>query len=148
MSNAHREICSLCHEISRVGFWVPDEIWKKVVHTSKMNDIICLRCFTRLADEKSIQWDEEIKFYPVSQKTHATKTKTTKYWTKESEISKKIAAILHILLNNIHEDIYSKEPRGQIAEGQEVTWNRCTWLLEAKDKINDLLDELEKGEIK
>jgi len=69
MSNkrkTHREICSLCYEVERVGFWVPDEIWELAVHRSQINDIICLSCFTRLADERRVQWDEEIKFYPVS----------------------------------------------------------------------------------
>jgi len=40
------------------------------VHRSQINDIICLRCFTRLADEQGVQWDKEIKFYPVSFITH------------------------------------------------------------------------------
>jgi len=62
----HREICSLCHEVSRVGFRVPDKVWKAAVHHSQVNDIICLRCFTRLADERGVQWDEWIKFFPVS----------------------------------------------------------------------------------
>ena len=66
----HREICSLCHEVSRVGFSVPDEIWKLAVHTSQINNIICLRCFTRLADERGVQWDNDIKFFPVSQISH------------------------------------------------------------------------------
>jgi hypothetical protein len=66
---AHREICSLCHEVSRVGFWVPDEIWKLAVHHSQRNSIICLQCFTRLADERGVEWDLKIQFYPVSQIT-------------------------------------------------------------------------------
>lgn len=70
MKKTHREICSLCHEVSRVGFSVPNKIWKAVVHRSQIEDIICLRCFTRLADERGVQWDEEIKFYPISWITH------------------------------------------------------------------------------
>lgn len=66
----HREICSLCHEVSRVGFSVPDKIWKLAVHRSQIEDIICLRCFTRLADERKVEWDKDIKFYPVSQITN------------------------------------------------------------------------------
>jgi hypothetical protein len=65
----HREICSLCHEVSRIGFSVPDEIWKLAVHHSQQNDIICLRCFCRLADERSVEWDKDISFYPVSRIT-------------------------------------------------------------------------------
>jgi len=62
----HREICSLCHEVSRVTFWVPDTIWGLSVHQSHINSIICLCCFSRLADERQVQWDKEIKLYPVS----------------------------------------------------------------------------------
>ena len=65
----HREICSLCHEVIRVMFWVSDEIWSLSVHQSQTNSLMCLRCFTRLADERQVQWDKAIKFYPVSQIT-------------------------------------------------------------------------------
>ena len=67
MRKPHREICSLCHEVSRVGFWVPNEIWMDSVHVSQRNSIVCLRCFTRLADERGVQWDKEIEFHPMSQ---------------------------------------------------------------------------------
>lgn len=69
----HREICSLCHEVSRVMFEVPNEIWKLAVHISQVNTILCLRCFTRLADERGVKWDENIRFYPVSWITHNNK---------------------------------------------------------------------------
>ena len=62
----HREICALCHEISRIGFFVSDEVWKATIHLHYQNSIICLRCFTRLADEKSVEWDKNIEFFPVS----------------------------------------------------------------------------------
>lgn len=66
MAKPHREICALCHEVSRVGFLVPDDIWRAAVHPHYQNSIICLRCFTRWADEKGVEWDRLIKFYPVS----------------------------------------------------------------------------------
>lgn len=65
-----RERCGLCHAISPVGFWVPDETWAAVVHPSHLHTIHCLRCFTDRADEKLIPWDRDIKFYPVSRATH------------------------------------------------------------------------------
>ena len=66
----HREICSLCHRVVAVGFHVPDDIWKVVVHQSRLHDIHCLACFIERADEKLIQWDMGISFYPVSFWTH------------------------------------------------------------------------------
>lgn len=65
-----REICKLCFDIIRVGFHVPNEIWQKVVLRGYEQETICLKCFTRIADEKSIKWDVEIKFYPISFVTH------------------------------------------------------------------------------
>jgi len=70
LKRPHREICALCHEVSRVGFWVPDKVWNQAVHPHYQNSILCLRCFTRWADERSVEWDKEIKFYPVSWITH------------------------------------------------------------------------------
>ena len=63
----HREICSLCHEVSRVSFKVSDSVWSQSVHISQINDLLCLRCFARLADERGVEWDKDIQFYPVSQ---------------------------------------------------------------------------------
>ena len=66
----HREICGLCHRVSPVGFWVPNEIWEQVVHHSQLHSIHCLTCFIERADEKLIDWSKNIKFYPVSLRSH------------------------------------------------------------------------------
>ena len=69
-SMPHREICALCHEVSRVGYHVPDDVWGAAIHAHWKDDIICLQCFTRIADEKGVEWDQGITFYPVSWITH------------------------------------------------------------------------------
>jgi len=61
-NNCSREICKLCFDIIRVGFWVPNKIWNLVSLRGYKQDTICLKCFTRIADEKNIQWDKRIKF--------------------------------------------------------------------------------------
>lgn len=66
----HRQICSLCHEVSRVDFWVPDNIWQLGLHESQWNSIVCLQCFTRLADERDVEWNRVIRFYPASRVSH------------------------------------------------------------------------------
>jgi hypothetical protein len=71
---AHREFCGLCHRMSSIGFWVPDECWAAVVHASRINDIHCLPCFIARADEQLIPWDREIKLFPVSLSAHLTAT--------------------------------------------------------------------------
>ena len=68
--SSSREICKICLHINSVGFDVPDKIWKSVVPLAHQNNVVCLSCFTRLADEKMIDWDSQIEFYPVSMKTH------------------------------------------------------------------------------
>jgi len=57
--------------VSAVGFHVPDLVWCKAIPTEFDDRVLCLACFTRLADENGIEWDREIQFYPVSLKTHA-----------------------------------------------------------------------------
>ena len=60
----------MCHEVNRVGFWVPNDMWHRAVRKGFEDAIVCLQCFTRIADEKMLEWDKEIKFYPVSAVTH------------------------------------------------------------------------------
>jgi len=65
-----REICKLCFRVNPVGFSVPDEIWKYTIPSEHQSDVVCLQCFARLADEKLIPWDRDIRLYPVSMYTH------------------------------------------------------------------------------
>lgn len=77
--NPTREVCQMCHEVSRVGFWVPNEMWLKASRKGFEDAIVCLSCFTRIADEKLLDWDSEIKFYPVSAVTHQGLLTKNKY---------------------------------------------------------------------
>ena len=61
-----REICKCCHNINCVGFYVPNDIWALVVPYEFFRKALCLDCFIRFADEKGIEWDKDIKFFPVS----------------------------------------------------------------------------------
>lgn len=65
-----REICKICFQPNRIGFAVPDKVWASVVKPAYANKVICLQCFTRMADEAKIAWDDNIQFYPVSLVTH------------------------------------------------------------------------------
>lgn len=64
-----REICKCCGQISAVGFYVPDDVWRICVPEFWINRVLCLSCFTRFADEQLVQWDKKIQFYPVSRVT-------------------------------------------------------------------------------
>lgn len=66
----HRQFCSICNEVDRVMFNVPDDIWELATHFSQREDIICLACFTKMADERGVEWDKDIEFIPISQINH------------------------------------------------------------------------------
>lgn len=63
-----REMCRRCNHVSAVGFHSP--IWPLVAGPHWVNEILCVRCFAELGDEKFIEWEEGIEFYPVSFATH------------------------------------------------------------------------------
>lgn len=69
-SFASRETCKICYRANAVGFRVPDEVWRQAVPEPKQNGVVCLACFTMLADERGVEWDREIEFFPVSLVTH------------------------------------------------------------------------------
>lgn len=64
-----REICDQCDRESRVGFTVPDEMWERVQTSYPAEfsiDILCLACFTQRGDSLNLEWDKDIRFWPVS----------------------------------------------------------------------------------
>lgn len=61
-----REFCSRCRSYSVLGFSVPDAVWRATVPERFREDILCLPCFARMADERLVQWDVNIQFFPVS----------------------------------------------------------------------------------
>ena len=67
---ASREICKICYHVNAIGFAVPDDIWEQVVPHPFSVGVVCLSCFTRLADEKLIPWDKQVEFFPVSLHAH------------------------------------------------------------------------------
>lgn len=60
----HRQICDLCDEECRVDFRVPDDVWQRALHVSQWDMLLCLSCFTRLADARFVVWAPSIKLYP------------------------------------------------------------------------------------
>lgn len=69
----HREICGLCHRVSRVSFFVPPEVWELATHHSQRHTIHCLQCFTEQADERGVEWCKGIQFFPYSRIAHDQK---------------------------------------------------------------------------
>lgn len=65
-----REICSECGRVSAVGFHVPDVIWRAAIPEDRRRDTFCIGCFALYADRKFVPWDKDIKFFPVSRRTH------------------------------------------------------------------------------
>lgn len=65
-----RQTCGVCGQTPCLDFWVPDDIWAEAVHPSRLQDIHCFDCFRARADEKLLEWDLRIRFFPVSMATH------------------------------------------------------------------------------
>lgn len=63
-----REFCERCRRVSAVGFYA--ERWLDVAGYHWHNDILCIRCFAELGDEKHIVWEDGMEFFPVSYATH------------------------------------------------------------------------------
>ena len=82
-----REICKKCLRDNPIGFKVPDSIWQDVVPDFLQSGVVCISCFTQLADEKFIPWDDQIEFYPVSLHTHLDGVRTTITQLAESGMS-------------------------------------------------------------
>lgn len=65
-----RQFCARCRSIDRVGFLAPKELWCLVAGPHWEHDILCLRCFAEIGDEKGVRWDVPgLEFYPVSYAT-------------------------------------------------------------------------------
>ncbi len=62
----HRQICSVCQREYAIDWWVPENIWELATQKHQRNNLICLDCFTRMADTKFVEWEKDIKFYPIS----------------------------------------------------------------------------------
>lgn len=65
-----RAICKICYHVNAVRFRVSDPIWRSVIPALLWDNTICLHCFTRIADEKFVEWDYDIQFWPVSLVSH------------------------------------------------------------------------------
>lgn len=63
---AHRAFCSICNEVCTVDIWVPCEVWRAALHKDHWNGYVCVRCFTRNADERGVDWSKDIQFFPQS----------------------------------------------------------------------------------
>ncbi len=63
-----RETCHRCCRISAVGFYSP--LWRSVAGEHWRHGILCVACFAALGDERGIVWEQGMKFYPVSLRSH------------------------------------------------------------------------------
>ena len=61
-----REICKICYHSNAIGFSVSDQMWEVVIPEKFQKSVVCINCFVRIADEMGVEWDKDIKFFPVS----------------------------------------------------------------------------------
>ena len=71
----HRQICSVCNREYSIDFRVSNNIWELATHKTQRENLICLDCFTRMADTRFVEWDKYIFFYPTSLVHHIKENK-------------------------------------------------------------------------
>lgn len=82
-----REVCKLCGRVSAVGFRVPDPTWERV--SQGRWSVLCLTCFTGIADEIGVKWCQEIDFYPVSRA--ALEERTERFYLRWGRLLQRLA---------------------------------------------------------
>lgn len=53
--------CKLCGYRDKLDFYVPDEMWQKVVPLQYQNRVICLACFDDNAKKKGVDYTTSLK---------------------------------------------------------------------------------------
>lgn len=66
----NRQFCDWCHEVCRIDFAVPNEMWDEVMATPNRIGRVCVNCFARRADEKMVRWCDSITLRPMSKRRH------------------------------------------------------------------------------
>lgn len=56
-----RMTCSICGNVHKFDFEVPNEMWQEVIIERFQKSPVCLECFTTRADERLLKWDEFLK---------------------------------------------------------------------------------------
>lgn len=51
-----KQRCKVCGNADKFNFYVPDEIWQKVVPRKYQNRVVCLACFDEFAKEKEVDY--------------------------------------------------------------------------------------------
>lgn len=64
-----RMFCDICGQIHKIDYEVPKDIWEEVIRVQFQKARVCLNCFMARADERFIEWEKDIKFFPCSAST-------------------------------------------------------------------------------
>ena len=65
--SSHRQFCQRCPNVCVVDFWSP--LWDEVAGQWE-DSILCIQCFAQIGDERGMEWELGIVFYPMSYWTH------------------------------------------------------------------------------
>lgn len=57
------ENCRNCGAQNRLGFNVPDELWREIVPPELQDHCLCLNCFDGFAEEKGVDYSGEIELF-------------------------------------------------------------------------------------
>jgi hypothetical protein len=56
-----RQSCKRCGSVDLMNFHVPDALWQAIAGPEFANRVLCLACFDQLADQKGIDYADQIK---------------------------------------------------------------------------------------
>ena len=60
-SGFKRQRCRVCKCRDKFNFYVPDRVWREIVPREYLDTVVCLPCFDELAQERNVDYSEEIE---------------------------------------------------------------------------------------
>jgi len=61
LSGFKRQKCTVCGCEDKFNFYVPDEVWQKIVPRQSRNRVVCLPCFDDFARKQNIDYADSIE---------------------------------------------------------------------------------------
>jgi hypothetical protein len=56
-----RPICRVCEREDKFNFYVPDDLWRRVVPDQYQNRVVCLPCFDEFARKQNVDYSDSIE---------------------------------------------------------------------------------------
>lgn len=69
LSKFKRQRCSVCHCDDKFNYYVPDQMWRRIVPSEYQNNVVCLPCFDDFARKQNVDYSDfiEVLYFAGSQ---------------------------------------------------------------------------------